>query len=279
MQKHNGNGGKQFQMPGFCRKIASYVRTRILHIPQRIECEDYDKKLLNENSAFGVVEAYRMLRTNLLYTGALADHAIIGLTSAMPNEGKTLTCMNLAISFAMAGKKTLIIDGDMRNPSQVKGFGTPIHLGLSEYLSGIRKDPVIQKTGRDNLFLMVAGKRPPNTAELLASPRMKELLESLREEYDVIFLDLPPIGLVSDTMVVAEMVDGMMLVVQAGESDARNVQAAIATLEQMKAHILGVVLNNVSQKSGGYGRYGRYGKYGKCGSYGAYGAPAEANEK
>jgi capsular exopolysaccharide synthesis family protein len=180
----------------------------------------------------------------------------------------------------MGGKKVLVVDCDLRNPSQNVAFEVENGAGLSEYLSGQVEELIPTPTFRENLDLILTGKRPPNPTELLSSERMKALLATLREEYDVIFLDLPPVGMMSDAAAVADRTDGYVLVVESGESETQNLDRAMELLSNVGAKILGLVLNNVSQKNGhyGYGRYGRYGKYGRYGRYGRYGAPAENGE-
>lgn len=231
-------------------------------------------KLLADSSSFGVKEAYNTARTNIMYLNNTVKCPVYGITSAVPNEGKSLTASNIAISFAKLGKKVLLIDCDMRSASQANTFSAKIKVGLSEYLSGIRTEPVIQKVKQENLSLLIAGKRPPNPSELLNNQRMIELLETVREEYDYIFLDFPPVTVVSDASALAEKVDGYIFVVESGYSDARFVSKAIESLKNVNAKISGFVLNGVNPK-GGFNHYSskryNYGKYNKYGSYGIYG--------
>ena len=253
--------------------ISLWFKQKVLRRHEENE-GDYAGKVLSEASSFGIMEAYRGIRTNLMYTGTMAKSSVIAVTSAMPNEGKSLTCTNLAVSFAMAGKRVLVIDGDMRNPSQAKIFGVEMDGdGLSEVLSGQRTEPSMIPLEREKgLYLLRTGHRPPNSTELLLGGRMDSLLSRLREEYDVIFIDLPPIGIVTDGVVLAEKVDGYLLVVEAACSDSTNVSRAVDSLEKVNAKILGFVLNNVSQKGGKHGHYSHYRRYG----YGAYGDTPES---
>ena len=208
----------------------------------------YKNKLLTPSSPFAITEAYRTLRTNLLYSGHADKTTVYAVTSAAPNEGKTLNCANIAISFAQLGKRVLVIDLDMRNPSQHKTFDLQNVGGASEFLAGVSDVPNVQKTLYENLHLMCAGRIPPDPSELLYSERFKTLIEMAKQKYDVIFLDLPPVGLVSDAAIIAGYVTGYVLVLEAGFSDSRVVLEAVSTIETAKGNILGCVLNGVDPK-------------------------------
>lgn len=222
-------------------------------------------RLLSDKTPFGIKEAYNMARTNVMYLNNTNKCSVYGITSALPNEGKSLSASNLSVSFAKLGKNILLIDCDMRNSSQNLTFSTKNKTGLSEYLSGIKPEPVIQKTKQDNLDIIVAGKIPPNPSELLNNDRMKDLIDMMKERYDYIFLDFPPINIVSDATAAAEYIDGYIFVVQSGESDVRFVNSAINTLTNIGAKISGFILNGVNPKKGlKHSRYGKskYGYYG-----------------
>ena len=173
-----------------------------------------------------------------------------------------MTCTNLAVSFAQGGKRVLVIDGDMRNPTQSFSFS---HLsseeisfqkeGLSEYLAELSEEPLIQQTTLPNVDLLVAGNCPPDPSALTGSQRMEELLKTVGEKYDVVLLDMPPIGLVPDAIAVARYVAGYILVVKSGSSEPKNVKNAIAALERVDGKILGLVLNGVVAKRGKYRSY------------------------
>ncbi len=226
-------------------------------------------RLLTDDSPFAMLEAYRLARTNLTYTASNGETPIYAMTSASANEGKSLTCANLAISFAKAGERVLIIDCDLRNPSQIIAFSAKEQKGVSEFLAAIDKEPTIQKTKYENLSLMVAGKIPPNPAELLGSPRMALLLETLRPQYDYIFVDLPPVNVVSDALIVSRLVSGFVFVAKSDKCDTRSLSRAMASLRQVNATVIGTILNGVEQKSGGRGLFGK--KKGGYGGYGSYG--------
>ncbi len=232
---------------------------------------DYTEKLLTNKTAYGVNEAYRMARTNILYSGFAQGTAIFGVSSALPNEGKSVTTANLAISFAMAEKKVLLIDADIRNPTQRRLFHKKERRGLSDYLSGISDKPVIQDTEYNNLSVLIAGKRPPNPSELLQSKHFAELLNMVNEQYDYIFIDLPPVNVVSDASVVVSHLSGYILLVDTGASTKTDIRSATESLTSIGGKIVGFIMNRVPQKGGrGYGRYGRSSRYGNYGRYGSY---------
>ena len=241
------------------------------------EAENHGKHLITTKSSMRVLEAYRMARTNLFYSGGSENSGVVfGVTSASPSDGKSLTCANLAISFAMSGKRVLLIDCDMRRPTQKKAFGVKADGGLSEYLAGVADHPNLVPTDRENLTLLTSGRCPPNPAELLYRPRFAELIEYVREKFDFIFIDLPPVEMISDATIVHPYIQSYVLVVRMRKSDFQLVQGAIESIEKVGGKIAGIVLNDVEDKSESYrykskhyGRYGRYYRkyYNKYGSY------------
>lgn len=226
----------------------------------------YAEFLLDEKKYSVMDEAFRMTRTNLMYVGCAKKRAVcFGITSGRPNEGKSLTCANLAISFAMAGKHTLIIDCDMRNATQHRIFEKNVTRGLSEYLAGLCEEPDVLRDVRPSLSVIPAGQTPPNPAELLYNGRLDNLIKQYKYEYDYIFIDLPPISLVSDATIVSALLDGYVFVVQSGVSERKTLEDSLAQVEAVKGNIVGFILNAVMEQDGkGYGKYGRYG----------YGTPA-----
>ncbi len=223
----------------------------------------YQDKLLTSKTPFVVTEAYRRLRTNLMYTGNTDICPIYVVTSSLPNEGKTLSCANLAIAYAEIGKRTLIIDLDMRKPSQQTAFGIKNQDGVSAFLAGITEAPNFIKTDYENLSLMVVGVRPPDPTQLLNSPRLPLLLSKAREQFDVIFLDVPPIGVISDASVIAKYVTGYVVVAEAGASDKKALVSTIKTIEKVDGTVLGFILNGINPKmdSEWITKYGKKGKY------------------
>ena len=202
-----------------------------------------------------------MARTNLFYSGEGEGGTVFGVTSASPHDGKSLTCANLAISFAMSGKRVLLIDCDMRKPSQKTAFSSTAENGLSEYLANVTKEPEIAPTAYENLSLLTSGRCPPNPAELLCRPRFAELIGKVKGSYDFVFVDLPPVGLISDAAVIAPHIDSYVLVVRMGESDHRLLNATIESIKAVGGRIAGFMLNDVASRGAGKYGYGKYGYY------------------
>ncbi len=246
-------------------------------------------KILNEHSSFSVREAYAGIRTNLLFSERSEKCAIFAVCGASENAGKSLSCVNIAISFAKIGKNVLIIDSDMRHPSINKALRIKKNTGLSDVLAKLTKDIPIISTDIKNLCILPAGSIPPNPAELLYSNRFDKVLEACSERFDYIFIDTPPLNLVSDAAMLAEKVDGYIFIVRAGSDTTNGIRFAVETVTNVNGKIAGFVLNDVNEKTAGYksgyggyggygygrygygrGRYG-YGRYGKYGSYGKYG--------
>ncbi len=206
---------------------------------------DDAKKILTQDSPFIVKEAYSSIRTNLLFTQRGEKCPIFVVTSPTANNGKTLNSINLAVSFAQMGKKTLLIDSDMRNPTVHRMFSIPSQNGLSEILAGLTDNITVSKTDIENLSVLTAGKIPPNPAELLASDRMDKLLDFVKEHYDCVFIDTPPINIVTDATVFAEKTTGYVIVVKANTSDSSDVKMAVSSLQHINGNILGFVLNDI----------------------------------
>jgi len=195
-----------------------------------------------------ISEGYRTLRTNIDYSTINQKLQIIMVTSSKPGEGKSTTCANMAVAFAQASKRVLLIDADLRKPTQHHLFGNSNRNGLTTALFNQKPlKEIVQHTVVDNLFIVHAGPTPPNPSELLSSPQMASLLEEARSSYDVIILDTPPIISVTDAQVVAVMSDGVVLIVQAGQVSKDYVLKAKSLLEHVNAKLLGVVLNNVNR--------------------------------
>lgn len=218
------------------------------------------QKILSTDSSFVVKEAYNSIRTNLLFTHQGEKCPVFIVTSPTANNGKTINSINLAISYAQMGKRTLLIDADMRNPTIHRMFSIPVKNGLSEILAGLTDNISVSKTDVENLSVLTAGKIPPNPAELLASPRMDKLLEFVREHYDCVFIDTPPVNLVTDATVFAPRVTGYIIIVRADTTDIADVKYATDSLNAIDASIIGFILNDASTSSHRY--YSYYKRYG-----------------
>lgn len=191
-----------------------------------------------------VAEQYRTIRTNIEFMAVDREIQAILVTSATQGEGKSTTASNLAVAYAQQGKKVLIVDTDMRRPTVHYTFRVANGLGLSSLLTRqAEKDKAILPTKIDNLSILTAGPIPPNPAELLSSRAMEHLVSQLREEFDVIIFDAPPLLQVADSRITSKLTDGVVLVVGCTTSDRQRVLKAKEQLELAEAKILGVVLN------------------------------------
>lgn len=223
---------------------------------------DYKGKLLCESSSFAVNEAFKMLRTNLFYTSKGETCPVYGVTSTFAHSGKSILVSNLAVAFSQLEKRVLLIDCDLRSSVIHNIFELENEAGMSELLAGTKEKigKFVQKTQYPNLSVITAGGMPPNPAELLAGKRMNEFIECMKQHFDVIFIDLPPVGIVTDAVVINELVTGYLYVVRSRVDDTKSLRNGLSVMEQMDAKIIGLVLNDVDPKSGNYGKYGK--KYG-----------------
>ena len=207
-----------------------------------------------------VAEAYRILRTNIEFSSTDRKVKVILVTSSGPGEGKTTTASNMAIAMAEANRRVLLIDCDLRKPAVHRMFGLVNVKGLTNILvEGLEYSNITNVTEVDNLEIITSGPKPPNPAELLGSNKMKEFLDNVREGYDVVIIDAPPILPVTDAAVLSQYVDGVILVAGYGLTTFDAAIQAKASLQKVNARILGVVLNGVpTDKRGGYYYYYYY---------------------
>ncbi|OEU80363.1 MAG: hypothetical protein BA865_11555 [Desulfobacterales bacterium S5133MH4] len=204
-------------------------------------------------------EAYRGLRTSLLFSSAEAPPQVILVASAGMGEGKTLTCTNLAITMAQAGSKTLLVDCDMRRPRMHHVWDIGRDQGVSNILVGTTKDNLVPfKTKVANLDVIPSGPIPPNPSELLGSNHMEQLIKTLRQRYDRIIIDSPPITAVTDATVLARIADGVVLVIRFGDTSRDMVRNGLEQLKGVNATILGAVLNAVDVGRDSYYYYQYY---------------------
>lgn len=191
-------------------------------------------------------EAYRKLRTNIQFSSIDSQIQTIMIASASSGEGKTTTIGNLAVTYAQEGKKVLVMDTDLRKPAVHLMFNVPNHVGLTSVLSSqYQVNEVLRETGVEGLHVLSSGPIPPNPSEMIGSRKMTALLGDLKEEYDVILFDTPPVLNVTDALIISSLCDGVILVVNAGKVKKDLVKKAKAHLEHVNARILGAVLNNV----------------------------------
>lgn len=208
-------------------------------------------------------EYYNALCTNIQLSGDKLK--VISVTSVNPGEGKSITSINIAWSFARAGYKTLLIDGDIRNSVMSGVFKSREKItGLTEFLSGTTDlSHGLCDTNIENLFVVQSGSVSPNPTALLQSKNFNDMIETLRKYFDYIIVDTAPIGFVIDAAIITQKCDASILVTAMGEANKRDVQKAKQQLEQTGKPFLGVVLNKFDVQREKYGSYGGYGNYGK----------------
>ncbi len=227
-----------------------------------------------------ISEAYRNLRTSvLLSSGSGRPPKTLLVTSSQAGEGKTTTAVNIAITLSQTGEKVILLDCDMRNPRVHKVIGLENTHGMSTFLSGNSDlSSMIQQSDIPNLFAVSAGRVPPNPAELLGSPRMKQGLALLDEYFDHIVIDSPPVLSVTDARIIGTLVDGVVLVIKGSETPKEAVQRTKRLLQEVHAHIIGTLLNNVNVRSADYYYYSKYYHYGYGKKYG-YGYGVKPDQK
>jgi capsular exopolysaccharide synthesis family protein len=220
------------------------------------------KLITRENPKSPVSEAYRSLRTSMMYSSADKKIKSILVSSSGPGEGKTTTVANLAITFANLGKKTLLIDTDLRRPVIHKIFGVDRDTGITTYLSGLNEDfnSLIQPTSVDNLHVVSSGFIPPNPSELLGSEKMAKLVSQLEKDWDMVLFDSPPLVAVTDATMVSKEIDQIVIVVKAGHTDKTAFNHTVNSLTNVNAPLGGVILNAVTSKNS-YGSYYYYYQY------------------
>lgn len=211
--------------------------------------------IVDEKPKSIAAEAYRTLRTNIQYSSFDEEIRTIVITSSEPGEGKSTTAGNIAISFAQASKKTVIIDCDLRKPSLHKKFKISNIGGLSDILIGKEKIDDVVHHFNDELDIITSGKLPPNPAEMLGSRTMERLLIALKERYDIIILDTAPLQAVTDAQILSTKSDGIILVVRAHATKRESVIQAKGLIEKVGGKILGTVLNGVENTRGKYYYY------------------------
>lgn len=234
---------------------------------------DIEKRefLLFDNKSFPVAEAIKAARTNLMFITAKDECPVISFTSSHMGEGKSTVCANMALAFAEAGFKTLIIDADMRKPIINKYFKIKSSPGLSDILGGLVKENFIYPTKYKNLHVLPSGTIPPNPSELLTSERMTLLLSELRNTLDYIFIDTPPILIVTDALAISDKVTGTVLAVRQNYSRTNLIKDAVDAINKVNGKFLGFIFNDYNIEAMSYNKQYRYGKNGyKYERYGGY---------
>ncbi len=217
-----------------------------------------------------VSEAYRTLRTNILFSGVQVSNSndkqgkIFVVTSSSPKEGKSTTISNLAITIAQGGQRVLLVDTDLRRPVIHSIFGFNKEPGLTNYLVGrAQLDDIVRHSPIDNLDIITSGTIPPNPSELIGTQKMKEFLAEIRSKYDIILHDSPPVIAVTDPQVLSKMTDGVIVIISSGQTQIELAERAIESIQKVNSTIIGFVLNNLDVQNtfGSYYKYYRYYNY------------------
>ena len=218
------------------------------------------QKTLHRNLEFIASEQYRLLRANIKFTvPSDVKCPIIGVTSSIRGEGKSTTAINLAYVLANKGHKVLLVDGDLRIPSIAKKMGVKSTPGLTDLLIGSSADIASWKSEvHKNWYILPSGDIPPNPSELLGSKRMENVLNVLKEHFDYIIVDLPPVNIVSDAMAISSYVTGMILVVREGYTSKKDFDRCIRQVQLSNVNLLGCVMNESEEGSMSYNKYGKY---------------------
>ena len=202
-------------------------------------------------------EAIRSIRTNIQFSEVDQKKKVISITSAKPAEGKSTVLYHLAKSFAEVGEKVILLDCDLRSPSIMDIAGVKDNVGMTNLLTGrVNLDRAINKSSEhENMDIIFAGPIPPNPAELLSSNAMKNLVETLSQHYDYVFVDTPPVGLFTDASVVSTLSDGVIFAIKSNDTKREDISAAIDNLMKVNPKILGAVLTHMPVKKQRYGNY------------------------
>ena len=218
-----------------------------------------EKIISIRNPKSPISESYRGIRTSIEFSNLDKEMKVITITSSMQNEGKSTVIANLAVSFANLEKKVLLLEGDLRNPSVHRMFNISNINGLTDILLNNKNfAECVHCTEVKNLHVLTCGAVPPNPSEILSSKKMKDFINELREYYDYIFIDTPPIGVVTDAGIISTYSDGCVFVVGSKQCDIEMAKIAKKRLEDVGAHIIGAVLNKFEAEGNGYNYYNYY---------------------
>lgn len=198
--------------------------------------------LLTEKAPFAMQEAYKSLRTNVMLSLPGGDCKCLGITSACPGEGKSTTSTNLAIALAQIGKRVLLVDSDLRLPTVAAKFRLPAVPGLSDFLAGqARIEDAVRKHEHFGIHILPAGTIPPDPTGLLESAQMGHLIAALKNIYDYVIIDLPPVTTVSDAAILSKYIDGYLLVTHVNRTEHRKIVEMLRQMQMADANVLGFV--------------------------------------
>lgn len=230
---------------------------------QNVSFGHSEHKTLHKHLNFTATEQYKLLRTNIDFTLPQDEKChVIGVTSSMRGEGKSTTAINLSYVLAEKGSRVLLIDGDLRIPSVAKKLQIKSIPGLTTFLMNKSLDIEEFKSSLlETWYVMPAGEIPPNPSELLGSHRMETLLEALKDKFDYIIVDLPPVNIVSDALSISPFISGMVVVVREEYTEKKELTHCMRQLSLSNVHVLGCVLNEAKANGGSYGKYKKYKYY------------------
>ncbi len=230
---------------------------------QFVSANNENKKTLHKNLEFTATEQYKLIRANLDFTLPEDEKCpVIGVTSSMRGEGKSTTAVNLSYVFAEKGSKVLLIDADLRIPSIARKLGIDSTPGLADLLRGKGSQMTEFKAHLlNNWYVLPSGEIPPNPSELLGSNRMENVLNQLREIFDYIIIDLPPVNIVSDAISISGLISGMIVVIREEYTEKKELERCFRQLKLSNVNVLGCVMNESKSGSGTYSKYKRYRYY------------------
>ncbi len=224
---------------------------------------DNTTKTLHKNLEFTAIEQYKLLRTNLYFTLPQDEKcSVIGVTSSMRGEGKSTTAVHLSYVLAENGHKVLLIDGDLRIPSIAKKMNIASTPGLTDLIMGRSIDlSALKSEELENWYILPSGEIPPNPSELLGSARMENVLKALKEIFDYIIIDLPPVNIVTDAVSISKFITGMVVVIREEYTEKKELERCFRQLKLSNVNVLGCIMNEAKSEGGSYGKYKKYKYY------------------
>jgi capsular exopolysaccharide synthesis family protein len=263
-------------IPEITHKTNSKRKRRRASARADIETSDNPDLIVALRPESSVAEAFRVVRTNLMFMSPDQPCRAIAVTSALPSEGKTTVASNLAIVLAQSGLRVVLVDTDLRRPRLHRSFGLSNDVGVTLACAAqLPIDECIRQTEVDNLSVLTSGPIPPNPAEMLHSERFAELVAELRTRFDRVIFDSPPVLPVTDAAVLSRLIDGMVVVGRGFKTDRNAVSTALRALIDVKTHIIGVIINAIDLRRRDYKEYYYY--YRREGYYGALDDAPEAS--